>query len=897
MPWAYVIYALISLAIIAMQPRPKASDAKPAAFSDIDFPTADRTRCIPVLFGEQEIRGPNNTWAGDFGTSEITEEIDGGWFHSDQEVVVAIRYHVGMMFSLCYGVVDQLTKIRLEEKVAFSGLKTDNSEFLVDKQNLYGGEESQGGVYAYCQFYNGSQTQGVNGYMNARVGLCPSYKGVSYLLWKGKSRGLLGGYIGMSPSLKPFKFTVARWPNTLGVGGGKHKVPRLSGAAGYDANPACVAYEILTNEEWGMGFPAGKIDTANFIEAAETLYAERFGVSFLWTEEDAIRSVLESLLRHLSAATTFDFNTGKMKLKLIRADYDPDALASFGEDDVLDVRNYTRGAWRDTLNEVVVQFTDHRTKYTENTVSATDSANAFVQNRYYSHSVNMHMVTDVDLATNLAWTALRGLSGTAARFDVLLNRRGYDMNIGDVFKVSKPSLGIAQMIVRIIEADYGTATDGKITFSVVEDVFAQSKSVYSVPPPTSSGFDITDPFEAAHFVAVSAPQILNSRTGATEQDVLFFVARASASGYVADSMGYQRATSEVSGGTLTFSALNKYTPVGFLQSDMWEPFTGETISVKGYDLGIIENATDTEIRGGKNICYIEDDSRSEWVAFTTVAYDSLTDVYTLSGLRRGMIDTIPRPHPNNVAMTTGGTKVWFASYGSSSFKSGLVGVSFWYKIFPVTLKGRLDDATVAQVLYTPLDRASRPYMPRHMQFGAVTDQSLQYGGADSKSISSSGNPYKLPNKVSVTSGDYSLVEAENFFYNIRNAQYWQLGSTNGHNRLDLYTALLANTNFPLPAGSSSGLGATMSDSTVVTYFNTATIYADGMGARPPTLLQLSSYTQSTVTSKYSREAATLVAKNAYPWEEYKEYNQHVLPKGRLVSVNGKLIAMWVKDDA
>lgn len=67
MIWAYVVYAIIAAVVVsAIIPKPSQSNAKPPGFSEIDVPTAEEGREIPVLFGTKEIESPNVTWYGDF---------------------------------------------------------------------------------------------------------------------------------------------------------------------------------------------------------------------------------------------------------------------------------------------------------------------------------------------------------------------------------------------------------------------------------------------------------------------------------------------------------------------------------------------------------------------------------------------------------------------------------------------------------------------------------------------------------------------------------------------------------------------------------------------------------------------------------------------------------------
>lgn len=56
----FVFTTLIQIAL-----RPKPPEPKPASLSDVDAPTAEEGRPIPVVFGSVLIKGANVVWYGD----------------------------------------------------------------------------------------------------------------------------------------------------------------------------------------------------------------------------------------------------------------------------------------------------------------------------------------------------------------------------------------------------------------------------------------------------------------------------------------------------------------------------------------------------------------------------------------------------------------------------------------------------------------------------------------------------------------------------------------------------------------------------------------------------------------------------------------------------------------
>ena len=68
--WWYIATFLISLVVVS-QLTPKSEAIKPAGLSDIDAPTAEVGREIPVLFGTREIKSANVVWYGDLKTVAV----------------------------------------------------------------------------------------------------------------------------------------------------------------------------------------------------------------------------------------------------------------------------------------------------------------------------------------------------------------------------------------------------------------------------------------------------------------------------------------------------------------------------------------------------------------------------------------------------------------------------------------------------------------------------------------------------------------------------------------------------------------------------------------------------------------------------------------------------------
>ena len=61
--WYLVVIVVAALVSVALAPKPP--EPKPASLSDVDAPTAEEGRPIPVVFGTVLLRGANVVWYGD----------------------------------------------------------------------------------------------------------------------------------------------------------------------------------------------------------------------------------------------------------------------------------------------------------------------------------------------------------------------------------------------------------------------------------------------------------------------------------------------------------------------------------------------------------------------------------------------------------------------------------------------------------------------------------------------------------------------------------------------------------------------------------------------------------------------------------------------------------------
>ena len=526
MVFVTLILFVVTLALSELlRPKPNIEDARPAGLGDFNFPTATEARVIPLVWGRVKVSGPNVVWYGDLTQLAITENVKTGLF-SSTTITKGFTYYVGMQFGICRGPDVALRRIWVGDKQVWSGtLSSDGATANIDEPELFGGLElGQGGIQSTIEFQTGSTTQAVSTYLGlhqdagAGSDRTPRYTGTCYIVARGLDSTAVGAYVGNSTQVKPWSFEVERFPALFsGQSAGENKIGST------ECNPVNVLYEILTDTEWGFGFPAADIDLTSFLAAADTMITEANGFSISLTRTMQSNELIREIERQIDGVVFLDHRTGKWTIKLARADYDIDLVPQLTDSNVKEVRDYTRGSWEDTTNQITVKYWKRETdgaggvNYKESFALAQDVANAMIQGggtvgtaNIVTGEVSFPGCKNSALASNLAWRELRGQSYPLARATFVINREFWDLTIGSVVAWTNAQLGFTKLPMRVTRIDYGRLTDNQITITAVQDVFQYAAASFGSPPDS-----LWDPptttlvaFPAAQQTAFEAPRAL-----------------------------------------------------------------------------------------------------------------------------------------------------------------------------------------------------------------------------------------------------------------------------------------------------------------------------------------------------------------------------------------------------
>jgi hypothetical protein len=500
--------------------------------------------------------------------------------------------------------------------------------------------------------------------------------------------------LGLAPVVEtPFAFITS-----LGASGDIHGM-----------NPAHIIYECATNKVWGRGLPRAMLDDVAFRAAADTLYAENFGLCIRWNREDNIDSFVQNVIDHIGAAVYVDRQTGLLRLKLIRKDYDASAMTAYTFDNgILDITE-DQVSSRDTMvNEVIVSFND----------PVSDKIGSVrVQNLASFQSIGSVVSTTVEYlgcatataALRLAQRDLEMHSSQLRRLTLKMTRAAWKVSPGDAIKISVPQRGIDSMILRVGEVEESALTGEEITLKAVEDVFDLPDNTIVDPqesfwlPPDRSARVITDRdlTEQTYFdLADNLPSSQLADFAPNEGWIKMYAAQPNGA-----AVQYDLQTK--AGGELAYVTRSTagFDAIAYLVGDISHYQTNLTFE-RGSLLSSV--AAGALVRIGDEYFRLDDIDRT--AGTLTVA--------------RGCADTIPQLHLDKA-------RIWFqTALPTTDFRDYATGEVVSARLLTRTTSQTLDPAFAYEDSITMASRQGRPYPPGKMMVNGdpVFDQAHVIAG-------------------------------------------------------------------------------------------------------------------------------------------------------------------------
>jgi hypothetical protein len=656
-----------------------------------------------------------------------------------------VQYYCSMDVAFCQGPVDSMQNVFFKEKPVY---EVDGSEAMlfpgsrdIDKQDLFGDDEREGGIVGRLHYCDGSFTQLMPAEMAERLNFTPAtgyaYRGICHLVLHGNDDSDRAGakVATNSPNVPTMWGRFRRGSYALNTND-----PIIVGFDGYyNSNPAHIIYECLTNTVWGMGGNPDLINEDSFVYCASIMQSESLGLSMLWDTQSQIQEFISDVLDVINALYFFDPFIGQTRIKLLRDDYDRDSLLEFGPDDVV-LKTFRRKLWGETINEVTVQFTDGTTEE-QDSVTFQDDGNISMQDgAVVSETRSMHQIRHAEVAVSIAKRELTYGAAPLASVEFSVNRRRWKHLPGDVIKFRWPAYNIEQTILRVMEVDWGTVDNSEIHVKLVEDIFSFQLAEFALPQTPEWEDPKQDPESGDYsdlkpkFFAAPYSLIQQDFPNATEEDL-------SDDQYPRIMVGVivspPSAKLDENGDPLPdqhdLQSFNLYVDAIGTTGDPEMAYVGEktltgSATFKNPDPGIagIPQAIETRIKiegkhGGDGpeigrYAIISDRTEyfAEWVMFTEKHGDGEWTV------ARGIFDTVPREWNN-------GTSIYFIgqSWDGYDMANALAFNTELYKLQPRTSAGLRDLENCSIV---PDSRPDRPYLPYRP--ANVKIELTMFGGED-----------------------------------------------------------------------------------------------------------------------------------------------------------------------
>lgn len=620
-------------------------------------------------------------------------------------------FFISMHLGFCHGPVDALTALFIKDRQVWGGAVYGNTTLHIYNENLFGGNEREGGVGGAVHVMLGSETQQIPAALAARLGLTPATapgfrrKATLALLGNGLGEGF---WVGSNyPQVPTVWARFRRSPKSLNA----PNAVIVNSFGMHDANPAHIIHECLVNEDFGMGAHPSMVDTDSFVRAAETLAEEKFGLSLLWTQQSTIEAFIQEVLDHIQGLLFFNPRTGLATLKLLRNDYDPDNLPEIGPADaVLDT--FRRKLWGETVNEITISWTNPQSEETE-TLTYHDPANIAMQGEVVSENRHYYGIRSPELASYVGARDIAAAAVPLASASIRVNRRKWTLLPGDVIRFSWPKYNIDRIIMRVMEVDYGRPDSAEIKVNLLEDVFGLPYAQFLTPPRSEWEDPDQDPNGPLYdeidsiFVAVPYPLVVAAIGSDNISDdrypEILIAAMVTPRPSQTDFRTFVLLEEEVlpSGATEWVGAGERNT-TGYTTLTQEVPPAVESILIM--DLENVRGVTRPEVgglamlgTGAEGGGWSRREHTTELVMF----------IEHLGGnawrVARGVLDTIPRRWPN-------GTPIRFidVNFDAIDFSSEVADADVFYKVQPRTSIG-LRDVEASPTFIT--NRPARPYMP------------------------------------------------------------------------------------------------------------------------------------------------------------------------------------------
>lgn len=463
-----------------------------------------------------------------------------------------------------------------------------------------------------------------------------------------------------------------------------------------DMNPIHKIREILTDDT-AMNKPEVDINDTNFMAAAERIFSEGLGISWAITEKSC-KEALDELCNHIEAGVRVNRQTGRYEIILFRDDwYDLNTAQSFNENNIktlqLDIANSD-----ETINTLNVNYYD-RANIKKSAFNVAEIGLIHTLGHENAETIDFPYFTKRRNAEIVANWKLKQLSTPAwAGAFTTGSYEARKLNRYDVIKLNWSSKGIVNLPVRIMKISLGDGRDNTVTIDFVEVVPYSEMTTTTInvdPPVVQPGLEPqinqSVVFEMPYLEAVQqVGQLEVDNQLANNSDISYLMVATkrpqdnslNALLYTDAGVGYERASRVDYCATADLDQ-----SIGYLEN---------SFAVKN------TSAMD-QVTAGSVVLVDE-----EIMVFQS--YDLATKIMTV---KRGALDTIPKPHAQNAVF------YFYDNFASFDMTQYVQSEIIKAKVLTTTPSGVLDLADASELSLTMQARAIRPYPPANVKIDGV----------------------------------------------------------------------------------------------------------------------------------------------------------------------------------
>lgn len=608
---------------------------------------------LPVVYGRARVAG-NLIWYGDFTTIETktTTRQGGKGGGGVQQEDTSYTYEAAVMMALCEGEIKGIGRI-WRDKEKFESL----SQLRLNLAK--GGDEQP--TWTHLQQPK-HQAQAIN------------YSGTAYIY---------------SPNYELTKSAQIYSHNfeVIGKMGYSSSIP--------DANPSEIIRDMLTNQNYGCGFPAENLgDTSVY-----GVYCRAAGIflSPVYSEQTEAQQNISELLEQTNSAAVFSQGRlkivpyGDVKLSGNGAAYVPNLTPVYdltdddfivsGAEDPLKVERKTNA---DAYNQIQVEYLDRANDYNIAVAEVKDQANIEQYGLRPKDAVKMHGICDAKVANHVAQLLLQRALYVRNEYEFKLGWKYCLLEPMDLVTLTDEGLGLDKTPVRIIEIEEDE--EGVLTVKAEDfPMGAATATAYPTQPSLGYSADYNKSPGNAH-----APVVLEAPLQLTGGEPQIWLATAGG-----DMWGGAEVWISTDGDSYTrIGATNKKARFGSLSAPLASGAVfdrANTLSVE-ISAGQMTGGTEQDSRDLLTLCYVD----GEFLAYETAELKGVGR-YTLGNLTRGA-------YGSNIDRHNAGSQ--FVRIDEAMFKYAVpanwVGRTVWVKLvsFNVFGSGVQELAEVPAYSYT-----------------------------------------------------------------------------------------------------------------------------------------------------------------------------------------------------